>query len=128
MVDFNDDGFEVVSEHDIEPQNVKTHIAFILLRLTILVLMPDGRQSTDNRLNDCVFNPRFECFDVDSIFGQFFISRRQGSFVTLVHLFIRSVEDIFGVVFVQRVVCEVDVATVEVLPCRLLVGFRGETG
>jgi hypothetical protein len=47
VVDFDYNGFEVISEHDIKSQNVEAHPAFVFLGLAVLVLMADGGQSAD---------------------------------------------------------------------------------
>lgn len=68
MIDFYDNRFVVICEHDIKSQDMKAHIPLILLRLAILILMPDRWQSADNRLNYGIFNARFEGFHINPIF------------------------------------------------------------
>ncbi len=70
MVDFNDNGLEVIQNHDIKSKDMKAHIALILLGLTVLILMANGRESTDDSFDNRVFDLLFEFLDVDSIFGQ----------------------------------------------------------
>lgn len=48
VVDFDDDGFKIISHHDIKTQYMEAHASFILFGLAILVLMADAGQSTDD--------------------------------------------------------------------------------
>lgn len=115
MIDFDDDGVKIICQHDIEPQNMKAHISFVLFRLAVLILMPDSRQPADDGLYDCVFNLRFQGLDIYSVFGEPFVGGRERPLVALVHVLFGAVVDIFGVVFVERIVCQVDVAAVDVV-------------
>ena len=42
MIDFYNDGFALICEHDIKSQDMKAHIAFVLFRLRILIHVSDG--------------------------------------------------------------------------------------
>jgi len=43
--------------------------------------------------------------------------------VSFVHIFVRIIKDKFRIIFVERVVGEMNIATAQVFICRLLVGF-----
>lgn len=74
MVDLDDDGFAVISEHNIKTQNVKAHAALILLGLAVLILMSDSWQPADDRFYDDIFNSQFKGLNIDAIFSQFLVS------------------------------------------------------
>ena len=47
-VDFDNNGFEIIGQHDIESEYMEAHVALVLFRLTVLILMSDGGQAADN--------------------------------------------------------------------------------
>ena len=69
MVNLDDDGLAVISKHNIKSQNVKAHAALILLRLAVLILMPNGGQSADDRFDNSVFNSQFKSLHIYTIFS-----------------------------------------------------------
>lgn len=115
MVDFNHDRLKVVHDHHIKPQNMKTHVAFILFRLAVRVLVPDGCQSADDCLCYTLLYLLLELLYVYTVLGQSLVDPFERAFVANVHLLFALVVNIVRVALVQRVVSQVNKVLVQIL-------------
>lgn len=56
VINLDHNGLKIIHNHNIKPQNMEAHVPLILLRLTILILMPYRWQTTYHRLYDTLLN------------------------------------------------------------------------
>lgn len=59
MINFDDDRFHILSDHDVKPKDVEAHVSFVLLRLAVSILVADAGQPAYDCFNDSIFNFQF---------------------------------------------------------------------
>jgi hypothetical protein len=80
---------------------MKTHVTFILFRLAVRILVPDGWQSADDCLYYTLLYLLLELLYVYTVLGQSLVDPFEGAFVANVHLLVALVVNIVGVALVQ---------------------------
>lgn len=128
VVDLEQDGLGSTIQHDVQPQNVETHVSGVVLRLAALVLMRHEGQSTDDGLNGHIVDLVLEHCHIDPCLLQLSKHTRNRPLMTHSHVITAIVEDELRVVLVDGIVGQVDVLLLQIGSRRLQVGFSGQSG